>query len=120
MTLTSKAEQYIPGPFMLLYSSVQNKNSHPDLQGVFYALGNNHRLILFQLLCYNEYEVNDLIILTNANYDAIRKQLNILEAYRLIVSYKDSKERLYHANPLAVRDLQLWAATIDAVVAKFN
>lgn len=111
---------HIPDLFFILCSRAQNENRAPDLDGVFFVLANHQRRILFGILCRNERQIEDLVKLTCGNYQAIRKQLAILEAYKLIVSYKDGKNRYYHAAPDSLHALKTWAIIMDSIVEKLN
>lgn len=114
------AHTRIPGPSIVLCAGTQNKNSTPQLDGVFFALGNHTRRRLFELLCHNEYQIVNLLEITNGNYQGVRAHLVTLEAYGLIKSYKDGKERYYYANPTSLQGLLAWSSTMDSLLSRLS
>ena len=110
----------IPGPYLVLCAGTQNKTSLPHLDAVFYALGNYNRRKLFEILCHNEHQISDLMEITGGDYQAIRTHLITLEAYGLITSFKDGKERLHHANLNALQNLVIWSNMMAELLHNLN
>lgn len=107
-------------PYFVLSYAAQNKIRLPNLNELLHALGNHHRRILFELLCYREAQVVDLVRITGTPYQAIRKQLTVLETSGLIISFKDRNCRFFHAAPHALIMLQIWTQVMARVIDKLN
>lgn len=105
-----------PNILLVLSRAAQNQTRPPSLDKLFFALGNRHRRVIFEKLCHHEAQVDDLVELTSAPYQAIRKQLSVLEEAGLIMSYKDKNYRFFHAAPSALSMLQVWTETMARVI----
>ena len=118
-TSNSIAAQW-PDSLRVLYRAVQNNKRLPELNVIFNTLGNNHRRILFDILCRREAQIDDLVLLTSSSYQSIRKQLRLLEESGLITSYKDRNLRYFHAAPDSLIMLQIWANTMGQIIKRFS
>lgn len=120
MKYTPPPHTRVPGPYLILCAGTQNEKSLPHLDAVFYTLGNYTRRKLFEILCHSEHQITDLMELTGGDYQAIRTHLITLEAYGLITSFKEGKERWYHANPNALQSLVMWSNMMAALLRNLN
>jgi len=107
-----------PTSLLVLSRAAQNKIRPPELSSVLSALGNQHRRVLFEMLCHNEAQIEDLIEITGSPYQSIRKQLQVLEEAKLITSFKDKNCRFFHATPFALAMLQVWTETMSRIIDK--
>ena len=65
----------------VLSCAAQNKIRPPDLNSLFRALGHYHRRMLFEMLCHQQAQIVDLVEITGAPYQAIRKHLIMLRIW---------------------------------------
>jgi DNA-binding transcriptional ArsR family regulator len=93
---------------------------------VYNAIAEPRRRAIFELLCEAERAVNDVVDELGFDQPSVSKHLRVLREVDLVNVRRDGRQRIYSANPAALRTVhewvqsfeRLWNRQLDSIKAK--
>ena len=80
---------------------------------IYNAIAEPRRRSIFELLCQGELPVNDLVAGLHMEQPSVSKHLRVLREVGLVTVRQHGRQRLYSANPNAIRAVHEWVAQFE-------
>ena len=80
---------------------------------VYNAIAEPRRRAIFELLCEAERAVNEVVVELGMDQPSVSKHLRVLREVDLVTMRRDGRQRIYAANPAALRRVHEWVSQFE-------